>query len=332
MQVGVTGAGSWGSALAILFATKFEIVIYSRDYDQVDTLNRLHINPKALPESIKFNQKIIASNNFADLAKADLLLIATPISALREILQKIKQTFIDQALPDLIWVCKGFEVESGLLPHQVVNEVLDHPQNTGALLGPSFALEVANNLPTAITLASHNKEFINKWLEHFVGLDNFRVYGNLDLIGCEVATGMKNVIAIASGISDGLKLGYNARAALITRSLSELGLLVKALGGRVETIYGLTGVGDLILTCTGELSRNRKVGLALANGDKLEQILQNMGHVAEGVYATKALHSIAAKLNLDMPITKAVYQILYEGVDLPKAINQLFLRSPKHEI
>ena len=261
----------------------------------------------------------------------DLVVIATPLSGLREMLLQIKSICTNK-LPDIIWVCKGLEVGSGLFPHQVAREELGEFKNIGALLGPSFAKEVALGLPTAITLTSNNIEFVRRWIDGFKLIPNFRVYANSDVIGSEVGSAVKNIIAIAVGISDGLHLGYNARAALITRSLSELSNMVTALGGEDRTIFGLTGIGDLILTCTGDLSRNRTVGVELAKGFKCDQILKNLGHVAEGVYTTREVYKLSKKLGLDMPIVDAVYNIIYENSDINKTVSTLLARAPKFEI
>ncbi len=272
MLISVLGAGSWGSALAIAFSHVADVKLWSRDFAQVEQINASRVNALYLPESIKFPSNIQATADIQETLMADLIVIATPTGALRSMVKQIVQ-FSSKRVPDIIWVCKGFETESSLLPHQIIEQVCPGIQNIGALLGPSFAKEVAQSLPTAITLASNNLSFALKWSNNLKNIPNFRIYANTDLTGSEVGAGVKNIMAIAVGICDGLHLGFNARAGLITRSLNELGQLVMLLGGRSETIYGLTGIGDLILTCTGDLSRNRTVGLELAKGYKIEDIV-----------------------------------------------------------
>ena len=328
MVVGVLGAGSWGSALAIAMSNVASIKFWSRNMIQVEQINLQRINRGYLPETIKFPDNIRATSDFLDAFRADLVIIAVPISALRSILNKIKY---EPKIPDIIWVCKGFERGTGLLPHQIVSEVLPGFKNVGALVGPSFATEVAESKPTAITLVSECLQFALDWINKLKAIPNFRIYANTDVMGAEIAAAVKNIIAIAVGVCDGLNLGYNARAALITRSLNELKKLVILQGGVPETIYGLTGVGDLILTCTGELSRNRQVGLKLASGQRVDAILDDLGHVAEGVNASKEVYELSLRLNLDMPIIDTVYKILFEEADITKSVTNLLSREPKIE-
>jgi glycerol-3-phosphate dehydrogenase (NAD(P)+) len=230
----------------------------------------------------------------------------------------------------IIWACKGFEQASGKLPHQVAAEVLGKLAACGALSGPSFALEVAQGRPTAVTLAAGDAGFAKRMareLHH----PTLRVYFSTDLAGVEISGAVKNVMAIAAGISDGLDLGLNARAALITRGLAELTRLGVALGGRPETFMGLAGAGDLILTCTGDLSRNRRVGLLLAKGKSLEAILKELGHVAEGVHSAPAVEALAAKKRIEMPITRAVCAVLFRGIPPGDAVQELLARDPREE-
>ena len=330
MLISVLGAGSWGSALAIAFSHVANVKLWSRDPAQVDQINTYRTNTLYLPESIKFPANIEATTDFETTLVADLIVIATPTGALRSIANQIMQ-LSSKGMPDIIWVCKGFETDSGLLPHQIIEQICPGIDNIGALLGPSFAKEVAQSMPTAITLASNNLSFALKWSHNLKSIPNFRIYANTDLTGSEVGAGVKNIMAIAVGICDGLHLGFNARAGLITRSLNELGQLVMLLGGRSETIYGLTGIGDLILTCTGDLSRNRTVGLELAKGYEIEDIIANLGHVAEGVLASKEVYNLSRKLNIEMPIVEAVYRIIYEKADLATQVFSLLSREPKLE-
>jgi glycerol-3-phosphate dehydrogenase (NAD(P)+) len=230
----------------------------------------------------------------------------------------------------LIWLCKGFEPGRALLPHQVCSEEISGISECGVLSGPSFAEEVARGLPTAVTLASSSAQFARD-ASRALHSPNFRVYSSDDLIGVEVAGAVKNVMAIAAGISDGLQYGYNARAALLTRGLAEITRLGVALGGRPGTFMGLAGAGDLILTCTGDLSRNRQVGLKLAQGEPLDAILTQLGHVAEGVNTARELQRIAERLGVDMPITRAVCRVLNDYTHARSAADELLQREPRAE-
>lgn len=329
MKIGVLGAGSWGSALAIACSKVADVFLWSHNLAQVELLNATKSNPHYLPSEIKFADNVFFTYDLDNTIYSDLLIIATPLNAVREILLKIKLLRAD--LPNLILVSKGFEAGSGLLPHQIVEEILPGFLNYGLLIGPSFAKEVAMSLPTAITLASPDLNYAIKWMNLLKEIPNFRIYAHDDVIGSEVGSAIKNVLAIAVGVSDGLNLGYNARAALITRSLNELSSLVLALGGKKETIYGLTGIGDLILTCTGDLSRNRKVGQELATGKSIEEIVHGLGHVAEGVSTAREIYLKSKQLKIDMPIVESVYKIIYEKADIKSEVNNLINRQPKIE-
>jgi glycerol-3-phosphate dehydrogenase (NAD(P)+) len=229
-----------------------------------------------------------------------------------------------------IWLCKGFEPGRALLPHEVFAEELGDARDSGALSGPSFAEEVARGLPTAVTLASQRRDFARD-AARALHSPAFRVYSSEDLVGVEVAGAVKNVMAIAAGICDGLEYGHNARAALITRGLAEISRLGVALGGRAETFMGLAGAGDLILTCTGDLSRNRRVGLQLARGRALGSILAELGHVAEGVSSARELQRMADRLGIDMPVMRAVCRVLEDHTQARAAADALLQREPKAE-
>ena len=329
MKIGVLGAGSWGSALAIAFSQIAMVKLWSHRLEQVKSVNQCKTNINYLPDGVLFNDNVVASNDLAEvLNSCDLIVIATPMKAFRDICVQIKRINV---IPDILWACKGFELDSGLLPHQIIAEICGNIENCGAFLGPSFAQEVANGLPTAITISSGDMDFSLKWAGKLSEINNLRVYAHNDVIGAEVGGAVKNVMAIAVGISDGLGLGLNARAALITRSLNELSILVLALGGKMQTIYGLSGIGDLILTCTGDLSRNRTVGLKLANGESLVNIIANLGHVAEGIYAAKEVYKLGHQLGLDMPIANAVYRILYTNSNINEEVSGLISRTYKAE-
>lgn len=331
-NISVIGAGSWGSALAIAFSHISLVKLWVRDYSQKISLQQTRSNPKYLPEAITFPLNIEFISALDELKNSDLLVIATPVNALRDVLLQVRETFSAEELPSIIWASKGFELVSGMLPHQIISEILgDVSDNIGALLGPSFANEVARGLPTAVTLASKNLSFALALAARLCKIPNFRVYAHDDLIGSEVGAGVKNIIAIGVGIADGLNLGANSRAALITRGLHELSKLVLVLGGQMQTIYGLSGVGDLILTCTGDLSRNRNVGLALAQGGTIDEVLIKLGHVAEGVYAAQVVYNIAQRFALDMPIVTAVYNIIYNKHDIKQTVLHLLGREFKRE-
>ncbi|HLU77374.1 MAG TPA: NAD(P)H-dependent glycerol-3-phosphate dehydrogenase, partial [Burkholderiales bacterium] len=302
------------------------IGLWTRNDEQRATLRRerqsVYLPEATLPDAIDVVDDLPAA-----LQGADLVLIATPTAGLRETLGLVKN--VNQQVP-VVWACKGFESDTGLLPHQVVGEVIGTEARCAALSGPSFAMEVARGQPTALTLAAHDEAFARRTAAE-LHQPLLRTYFSDDLPGVEVGGAVKNVMAIATGVCDGLSLGQNARAALITRGLAELSRLGVAMGGRTETFMGLTGLGDLILTCTGDLSRNRKVGLELGRGDTLPAILKRLGHVAEGVNTAREVERRAAELGVDMPITRAVCDVLFRGVSAREAVEQLLARDPKAE-
>jgi glycerol-3-phosphate dehydrogenase (NAD(P)+) len=314
-RVAVLGAGAWGTSIATVLAGRVEVTLWARDAAQVEAMARTRRNERYLP-GVTIPETVRIT---AEFPSADLLLAATPVSGLRDVVERIDKQSA------LVWLCKGFEQGSGQLPHQIVEQ-----PRCGALSGPSFADEVARGLPCALTLASRDAGFARQAAAALHG-GRMRVYYSDDLVGVEVGGAVKNVMAIAAGISDGLGLGHNARAALITRGLAEIARLGAAMGGRTDTIFGLTGAGDLILTATGDLSRNRRVGLALASGKKLDQILAELGHVAEGVYTAREVAKLAKARGVEMPVSAAVNDVL-EGKLTPKAaVEHLLARDPKPE-
>jgi glycerol-3-phosphate dehydrogenase (NAD(P)+) len=326
MHIAVLGAGAWGTALAISLAPRHRVTLWARDAAQVAMMSEQRSNQRYLP-GIQFPSQLKLSADLdAALADAELALVVVPVSALRATLRGIAQQ--PRKIP-VIWACKGFEAETAQLPHQVMAETLPHSP-CGVLSGPSFALEVARGLPTALTLASADAKFAEH-AAHALHHPRLRIYSSTDVIGVEVGGAVKNVLAIAAGIADGMGFGHNARAALITRGLAEMARLGLKLGGRTETLAGLSGAGDLILTCTGELSRNRQVGILLAQGKTLPQILQQLGHVAEGVYTVREVHRLAQRLGVEMPISAAVHGVLYEALPAAKAVESLLNRSPHSE-
>jgi glycerol-3-phosphate dehydrogenase (NAD(P)+) len=322
-RVAVLGAGAWGTAIASVLAARLEVTLWARDAAQAETLARLRRNERYLP-GVEIPRSMKVTSSLADVSSAQLILAATPVSGLRDVLHKIERESA------LVWLCKGFEQDSGLLPHQIVEQTLGPAARCGALSGPSFAQEVARGLPCALTLAARDAAFAREAAATLHG-GRMRIYYSADLVGVEIGGAVKNVMAIAAGISDGLGLGYNARAALITRGLAEIARLGAAMGGQPDTIFGLTGAGDLILTATGELSRNRRVGLHLAQGLALPQILEQLGHVAEGVYTAREVAKLAKTLTVDMPVTDAVNAVLDGRLGPKAAVEQLLSRDPKRE-
>lgn len=327
MKITVLAAGAWGTALAMAFASRHTVTLWSREEDVAASLREERENKRFLP-GYKVPDALLISTDFAAACRsADLLIIATPLAGLRPTVCQLRELGL---VKPLVWVCKGLEAGTAKLPQQVVSEELGDAVPYGALSGPSFADEVARGLPTAVSLASPDAEFARSTAAA-LHLPHFRVYANDDLVGVEVGGAVKNVLAIAAGIGDGLGYGHNARAALLTRGLAEIARFGVSLGARRETFMGLAGMGDLLLTCTGDLSRNRRVGLALARGLTLPQILKELGHVAEGVSTAREVARLAAERGIDMPITRAVDAILHGGVPLPEMIEQLLARDPKTE-
>ncbi|MDR3087640.1 MAG: NAD(P)-dependent glycerol-3-phosphate dehydrogenase [Azoarcus sp.] len=332
MRIAVFGAGAWGTALAQAFSAAHDVCLWGREADNIDEMRRARENRCFLP-GIVLRPSLEFSNNFTRAASdADLHLIATPLAGLRETARALRNLQTQSAHPPvpLIWVCKGLEAGSGKLPHEIVAEESGTDIACGVLTGPSFAAEVARGLPAAITLASNDAAFAATWVRT-LHQPRLRLYVNNDVIGCEVGGAVKNIIAIAAGVADGMGFGLNARAALITRGLAEIARLARALGGRHETLMGLAGMGDLILTCTGDLSRNRQVGLALAAGKTLNDILAELGHVAEGVSTAHEVSRLASRLGIDMPITTAVAALLHGHLIARDAVERLLARDPKQE-
>ncbi len=327
MKITVVGAGAWGTALAIALAEKHVLTLWGRDAAQLADAARTRINTRALPDVILPAALKLEADFASALAGAELALIATTTGALGDTARAVHA---QQPKLPLVWVCKGFDRITGKLPHETVGEILGKGARFGALSGPSFAMEVAKGLPCALTLAGNEHAFVQTLAGELNG-GNLRVYSNADLIGVELGGALKNVMAIAVGIGDGMQLGLNARAALITRGLAEMMRLGVAMGGKAETFTGLTGLGDLVLTATGNLSRNRMVGLGLAAGKPLATILSELGHVAEGVNSAETAQKLAKKHRVDMPITEAVCAILFHGADARATVGRLLSREPKAE-
>lgn len=328
MNITLLGAGAWGTALAIAFAGKHAVTLWSREEDVAADLLATRENHRFFP-GYRLPESVAVSTDFtAAIAGAELLVIATPIAGLRPTVEHLKALGCTKPV---LWVCKGFEAGSGKLPHQVVGEVLGGEVRCGALSGPSFAEEVAAGQPTAVSLAANDPAFAREAARQ-LHTARLRIYANDDLVGVEVGGAVKNVLAIATGVCDGLGLGLNSRAALMTRGLAEIARLGMALGAERQTFMGLAGMGDLILTCTGDLSRNRRVGLALAQNKLLPQILEELGHVAEGVYTAREVDHLANKLAVDMPISMAVAAVLDGRLTAAQAVEQLMARDPREEL
>ena len=328
MKLAVLGAGAWGSALAITFARHHDVTLWARDAAQVAELAANRCNQRYLPDSPFPDALTLCADLPRSVAGVDLILIATPIAGLRPTLRALFAS--SGHLAPVLCACKGFEAGSSLLPHQVVAQELSATHPCAVLSGPSFAREVANGLPTAVTIAADDAQFAERIAREWHS-PLLRLYANDDLLGVEVGGAVKNVMAIATGVADGLGFGMNARAALITRGLAEITRLGVALGASQQTMMGLAGMGDLILTCTGALSRNRQVGLKLVEGKPLAQILLELGHVAEGVSTAREVLAMAERLEVDMPITAAVCGLLYYGAEPGQVVEELLRRSPKSE-
>ncbi len=331
MKIGVIGAGSWGTTLANLLAKKgYDVTLWVYEQDLATRLSETRINDLYL-DGITLSPNLSYSNDLADAVQGrQALLLVSPSQVMRPVLNQLKQYLSDDCL--LISAAKGIENDSLLTMSEVLQEVLgtDVKQRSAFLSGPSFAREVAAEQPTAVAVASDDLAVACQVQEMF-STEYFRVYTNQDVVGIEIGGALKNVIALAAGVADGLGFNHNARAALITRGLAEIARLGEALGAQEATFSGLAGMGDLVLTCTGDLSRNRSVGIELGRGRKLDEILNQMRMVAEGVKTTLSAHQLATKLGVAMPITEQMYQILYEDKDPQQAVADLMSRALSSE-
>ena len=327
MRIAILGAGAWGSALAVSLASSgHEVALWARNPADCEAIARTRAS-RSLPEVPVPEAVRIEPGLDAALAGADLVIVATATAGLRATAAAVGR---HATAPKLLWACKGFEQGTRELPHEIVAGVLPAARLTGALSGPSFALEVARGQPTAIVLASRDGDFAAATAAQ-LNSARLRIYSSADLVGVELGGAVKNVIAIAAGICDGLSLGRNARAALVTRGLAEIVRLGVAMGGQPETFMGLAGLGDLVLTCTGDLSRNRDVGLRLAKGQALDAILRELGHVAEGVQSAASVRDLARGRGVEMPIAESVCDVLFDGRPPAEAVRQLLARDPKAE-
>ncbi len=326
-KIAVLGAGAWGTALAIQISQQHNVCLWARNSGHVSGMRKARANPLYLGD-FKFNDNLQVEDDLATaIDGASMILSVVPTAGFRDILKQIKALESDQPI---VWAHKGLEPQSAKLPHEVAIEELGSNHCWGALSGPSFAAELVRGLPTAVTLAANNTDFALVAASLIHG-NNCRVYTSNDVIGVSVGGAVKNVMAIAAGISDGMGFGNNARAAMITRGLAEITRFGVALGAKTETFMGLAGAGDLILTCTGQYSRNREVGLQLASGKSLEDILQGLGHVAEGVNTAREVMRLADNMGIDMPITFEVNQALTHGKSARDAVMDLLGRGQKAE-
>ena len=337
MKILVIGAGAWGTALAMNAASRHTVHLWARDGAQAAQMQAAGENTRYLP-GIPFPDGLqVTSGDVQPLVSgADLVVLGTPMAALRSGLAMLRDCMQGRQVP-VAWLSKGFEAvpegalagSHGLLGNEVCAQVAAQ-LHAGVLSGPSFAQEVARHQPTALVAASRHAEVRDALVAAFHG-NNLRVYANDDITGVEVGGAVKNVLAIATGLCDGLNLGLNARAALVTRGLAEMTRLGVALGAQHDTFMGLSGLGDLVLTATGDLSRNRKIGLLLAQGKSLHDAVQSLGHVAEGVYSARTVLQRAQKLGVEMPITETVVALLDGQLPISEAVQHLMARDPRGE-
>lgn len=327
MKIAVIGSGAWGTALALHFCKEHDTVLLTRNQASArkllyDRENKQYLPHQAFPPQLK----VTSLTDKHSLDEVSIAIIATPTAAIRETLSQLKKL---ENLPYLL-ASKGFEKESCLLPHQVASEVYPHNRHVGLFAGPTFANELATGLPSALCISTENLEW-GKAVAKALSNNVLRIYANDDPIGVGVGGAVKNVIAIACGFSDGIHAGSNARAALITRGLAEMTRLALALGGKDKTLRGLGGLGDLILTCTGDSSRNRQVGFKLAQGENLSAILCELGHVAEGINTLQWVLKIAKQYQVDMPISQTLQAVVNGKIKAKDTVDLLMRRLPKVE-
>ena len=327
--VAVLGSGSWGTALAVHLArTGHRTLLWGIETEELDAMARDRVNRRYLP-GVELPPAVEIEHDFGRaVAAAQQLLLVVPSHAFREVLERLKPVLRSEQ--KVAWATKGFELDTGKLPNQVAREVLGAGVPTAVLSGPTFAKEVGDGLPTAMTVASDDEPYALE-LARSISSVSSRAYASSDMTGVEVGGATKNVLAIGAGISDGLGYGANTRVALITRGLAEMMRLGVALGADKDTFMGLAGLGDLVLTCTDNQSRNRRMGLALAAGKTSELAAREIGQVVEGVLAAKAVREVARRVGVDMPIAEQIYRVLYEGLAPKDAVAALMLRTVKAE-
>jgi glycerol-3-phosphate dehydrogenase (NAD(P)+) len=331
-DVAVIGAGSWGTALAKVLADKgHRVTLWGRDADQLRDLDSRRQNAKYLPGAMLAPTLTTEPDLKKAVAEKAYVVSVVPSHTVRAVVRHAGHALRADAV--VISASKGIENESLATMDEVLKEVLPGKLGTrlAFLSGPSFAKEVGSNLPTAVVMAARDRHVADEAAQLFHA-ERFRVYTSDDVPGVELGGALKNVIAIAAGVADGLGLGYNSRAALITRGLAEITRLAVRRAANPMTLAGLAGLGDLVLTCTGDLSRNRAVGIGLGKGQTLEQVLAGMSQVAEGIKTTKSAHDLAERLGVEMPITGAMYRLLYENMSAKEVLVDLLGRAPKHEL
>ncbi len=335
-KITVIGAGSWGTSLALLLSEKgIPTKLWGHSQEHIEQLQTNRENRRYL-KGFRFPEKLIPTVTINEAVKdADIICIVVPSHVYRETFSKILEGIspTEERTPIFVSATKGVEIQSMATMNQIMVQTMekfDFSYKTAVLSGPSFAREVACHVPTAITIGSDHQETA-VLLQHIFRTDYFRVYTSNDVVGLETSAALKNIIAIAAGICDGLNYGHNARAALITRGLVEMVRFGKYFGAQEKTFYGLSGLGDLVLTCTGALSRNRHVGIELGKGKSLDSILADMSMIAEGVKTTKSVYNLSKRENIDMPILEQVYKILYNNQNPNKAVQDLLARDLKEE-
>ncbi|WDV47587.1 NAD(P)H-dependent glycerol-3-phosphate dehydrogenase [Clostridiaceae bacterium M8S5] len=328
-KIGVIGGGSWGSALCILLANKgYKVDFWIRNEEQVNEINRTRINTKYLPE-VKIPETVQISNDLELVIRdKDVLVLAVPTHAVRETVKKIKDKIKDGQI--IVNVAKGIENDTLMRISQIVRE--EAPNSKYAILsGPSHAEEVAKKMPTTVVVASEDKE-VTKYIQEIFITPSFRVYAGSDVIGVELGGAVKNVVALGAGISDGLGYGDNTKAALMNRGIAEITRLGVKMGANRHTFTGLSGIGDLIVTCTSMHSRNRRCGIKIGEGMSLDEAIQSIGMVVEGVKTAKSVHYLSEEYDVELPISNAIYEVLYEGKNVKQAVDELMLRDKKNEL
>ena len=328
-KISVIGAGSWGSALALsLYKNNHKVYMWTRDKEQVKEICDTKQNSKFLP-GIIFPENLIVSDNLEEVIKdSEIIVLAVPSQAVRSVCKQMKQFVKENQI--IVDVAKGLERETGLRLSEVVKEEL--PNNPYvALSGPSHAEEVSKFMPTTLVAACEEIKYAEEVQDAFMS-PSLRVYTNPDIVGVELGGALKNIIAFGAGMCDGLGYGDNTKAALMTRGIAEMGRLGVAMGANVNTFTGLAGIGDLIVTCTSMHSRNRRAGILMGQGKTLQETLDEVKMVVEGITATEVAYKVSRQLNIDMPITEAIYSVLYEGANANEAVLELMTRAKKHEM
>jgi glycerol-3-phosphate dehydrogenase (NAD(P)+) len=329
VSISVLGAGSWGTALAILLAHNgHDTLLWGHRAEHITAIEKTRYNDRYLPGIAVPKRLKLSANLDTSVKNRNIMLLAIPSHAFRAILTRIKPYLSPGA--SIVWATKGFDPDSGQLLHEVAADIVDIRWPTAVLSGPTFAREVAANLPTAITIASPEPKLADT-LAEMLHNPHFRAYTGNDIIGVETGGAVKNVLAIATGVADGLGFGANSRAALVTRGLAEMIRLGRALGGKEETFMGLAGLGDLVLTCTDDQSRNRRLGLGLGEGKSLQETVERIGQEIEGIPAARVVHRLAQSHQIEMPISEQVYRILYDHLSPTEAVQNLLLREQKAE-